>query len=286
MILAQFVQIGLPVALLFIMFSIGLKLQPEAFAHIARAPRALLAGLFCQLLLVPLSALLIVWWLQPGFAIAMGLIVLALSPGGMTSNLFSDLARADIALSVSLTLIASLITPFSLPTLTGVALSQLAGEGREIDFPVLVSIARLLLITLLPLTLAMLLRRFRPRLVQRVVGPASAMAGLLFASVIVAMLVMRWDALPVLLRENGIPVTWLLVLTFSAGWLVASVLGLPDGQKRTIVIESGLQNGAMALVITDTILASPAMSSLVVFYGIAMLIPALLIVAWGRREAD
>ena len=266
------------------MFSIGLKLQASAFASLLRAPRELLAGLFSQLLLVPLSALLLVWLLAPPFAVAMGLIVLALSPGGITSNLFSDLSRADIALSVSLTLVASLITPFSLPVFTAWALVWLGGEGQEIDFPVLLSIVRLLVITLLPLSLAMFMRRYLPALVRRMITPASVLASGLFAAVILSMLMMRWDMLPALLRENGLPVALLLGMTFGAGALIAAALRLPPRQGRTIIIESGLQNGAMALVITDTVLASPAMSSLVIFYGIAMLIPALLIVAWGRRE--
>lgn len=283
--LATFVQVGLPIALLMIMFSIGLKLQASAFVSLLRAPRELLAGLFSQLLLVPLSALLLVWLLAPPFAVGMGLIILALSPGGITSNLFSDLSRADIALSVSLTLVASLVTPFSLPVFTALALAWLGGEGREIDFPVLISIARLLVITLLPLSLAMLIRRYWPAVVRRIIMPASVLASGLFATVILSMLMMRWDVLPALLRENGLPVALLLGMTFGAGALLTTALRLPRPQARTIIIESGLQNGAMALLITDTVLASPGMSSLVVFYGIAMLIPALLIVAWGRREA-
>lgn len=283
--LATFVQVGLPIALLMIMFSIGLKLQASAFVSLFRAPRELLAGLFSQLLLVPLSALLLVWLLAPPFAVGMGLIILALSPGGITSNLFSDLSRADIALSVSLTLVASLVTPFSLPVFTALALAWLGGEGREIDFPVLISIARLLVITLLPLSLAMLIRRYWPAVVRRIIMPASVLASGLFATVILSMLMMRWDVLPALLRENGLPVALLLGMTFGAGALLTTALRLPRPQARTIIIESGLQNGAMALLITDTVLASPGMSSLVVFYGIAMLIPALLTVAWGRREA-
>ncbi|MDO6461784.1 bile acid:sodium symporter family protein [Granulosicoccaceae sp. 1_MG-2023] len=285
MILAQFIQFGLPLALLLIMFSIGLKLQAGAFVRILRAPRALFAGLTAQMLLVPLSALALVVLLEPGFAVAMGLIILSLSPGGITSNLFSYLARGDVALSVSLTLVASLITPFSLPLLTGWALSVLGGEGRQIDFPVLSSILRLLVITLLPLLAAMALQRYRPALARRLTGPAGVCATLLFATVIAAMLAMRWSMLPQLWRDNGVPVVLMLLLSFSVGWLIAAVCGLQARARRTIMIESGLQNGAMALVITDTVLAAPAMSSLVIFYGIAMLIPALIVVARGRYEA-
>ena len=148
----------LPLALASVMLGMGLGLRPDDFRRIGRDPRAAAAGTLAQLVLLPLIGALIVWLLPMPAPIAVGLMVLAICPGGPSSNLMTYLAKGDVALSVSLTAISSLITVVTIPVLANQALRLLMGTEAEISLPIGTTMVQILLITLVPTALGMAVR--------------------------------------------------------------------------------------------------------------------------------
>lgn len=282
--LATFTSLGLPLALALIMLSMGLSLHVAQFSPVIRQPRAVLIGLFGQLICVPVLGFLIVLGSGLTGALAVGLMVLSFSPGGTTSNLFSMLAKGDVPLSISLTAFAGFLTPISLPLFTAWALQWQSVDAIDIIFPVALTIVRLVVVMLLPLALGMVWRQFWSAAAGRGLRIVRPMGIGLFSCVIAAMVIQRWPVLGSWLAQLGGPVLMMIVLALLLGWGLARVSGLGAAQCKTISIEVGMQNGGTALLITQGVLNDAHMSSVPLLYGLMMLIPVLFMVWSGRRE--
>lgn len=288
--LSGFIQIGLPVALALIMLSMGLTLTLDDFRRVAVNPGAFGIGFAAQMLLVPLIALLLVRLFDLPPLLAVGLMVLSFCPGGTTSNLFSYLARADVALSISLTAVASLVTPFTIPLLTELTLEILLGSDREVSIPVGQTMLRLAMITLLPVSLGMLWRARFPASAARRQTVLHRLSVALFIAVIGAIIVQQWHRMPGFLAQTGAVSLTMIVVAMAAGYLLARAGSLGPAQTRTVSIEVGMQNGGMALVVTQGVLQNTTMSIVPVIYGLLMLIPVLLLVVisrgWNREPVS
>ncbi len=282
--LAGFIKIGLPLSLALIMLSMGLTLRLADFRRVLRAPRAFVVGLSAQLVLVPLIAFSVSALFDLPPLLAIGLMVLGFSPGGTTSNLFSYLARGDVALSVALTAVASFITPFTMPLLTERSLAHWLGEGREIQMPLAMTMGRLLLVGLLPVVIGMLWRAFRPGLADRAQPLVHRLSVALFSAVIVAIIAQQWTRMPAFLEQVGLACLVMILIAMATGQAVARLAGLERRQVRTVAIEVGMQNGGMALIVTEGVLHNAEMSIVPVIYGLLMLLPVILFVWWVRHE--
>lgn len=282
--LSLIVKIGLPISLILIMLGIGLKLEFRDFRNVAAKPAAFLVGISGQLVLVPLLALLVVTVGGLTGATAMGLLILSFCPGGTSSNLFSDLARGNVALSVSLTLAASLVTPFTIPALTYLAL-QSHGGASSVDFPVAVTMLRLVIVMIIPLLVAMYFRFRFPALAMRCVRWVSPLASGLFALVILLMILQQWDDMFTHFEMAGYGVTLLLALTLLSGFFLSRIFGMSKKDRSTITIEVGMQNGGTALLVTEGVLHNEQMSIVPVLYGLLMLVPVVLLI-WSIRHEN
>ncbi len=283
--LSNFINIGLPISLALIMLSMGMKLHLSDFKHVASEPKALLLGLGAQMLVVPLFALLIIQIFNLPPLLAVGLMVLSFSPGGTTSNLFSYMARGDVALSVALTAVASFITPFTIPLLTEAVLQMQLGDNREVSIPVMLTMKRLFLVTVIPLVIGLLWNLYFPASAKQAHTLVHRFSTGLFLLVIFFIIIQQWDKLPSFLAEVGVVSLVMILATMLAGFLLAKTTGLNNQQQKTIMIESGMQNGGMALIVTQGVLNNPTMSIVPVIYGLLMLIPAIAIVLISRSEA-
>ena len=282
--LANFINIGLPVSLALIMLSMGLKLHPSDFQQVAIKPKAFLLGLSAQMLIVPLLALLILQIFHLPPLLAVGLMVLSFCPGGTTSNLFSYMARGDVALSVALTAVASLITPFTIPLLTEAALQMQLGDNRDVSIPVLLTMKRLLLVTVIPLICGLLWNLFHPASAKRAHPLLHRFSASLFLLVIVSIIIQQWGKLPTFLAEVGVVSLVMITAAMFAGYSLAKIAGLNSRQNKTIAIEVGMQNGGMALIVTQGVLHNTTMSIVPIIYGLLMLIPAIAVVLLSRRS--
>jgi len=274
----------LPAALFIIMLGMGMTLRPADFGRVFTMPRAVLAGLTGQMLFVPLLAFGVVTLFQLPPELAVGLMVLSFAPGGATSNMMTFLSRGDVALSITLTAFASVITPFTMPLLTQLSLDYWLGASQPIELPIAQTMLRLFVITVVPVSVGMWLHSRKPELSQslaRVVKPLSI--GFL-ALVIVGIVAKHWVDMPEFLAAVGWPVIVLNSLALCMGYLFARVNGLSAPQQLTIGIEVGVQNGGTALLVTGAILGSSIMSVPPVIYGILMWGPSMLFgLWWGKR---
>jgi BASS family bile acid:Na+ symporter len=283
--LALFIKIGLPVSLGLIMLSMGLMLKLSDFKHVLGYPRAFFIGLATQMLLVPLLALLLLQLFNLPPLLAVGLLVLSFSPGGTTSNLFSYLARGDVALSIALTACASLITPFTIPLLTELALQFSLGENKDIVIPVGLTIKRLFIVTVVPVVIGMNIKAFKPNWAEAIQPIIHKLSIVLFLAVIFSMIISQWDEMPTFLEQVGSITTVMIILAMLSGYFLAKLSRLDAKQIKTITIEVGMQNGGMALIVTQGVLDNPTMSIVPVIYGLLMLIPISLYILLVRNEA-
>lgn len=282
--LDTFIKIGLPISLGLIMLSMGMTLKIVDFKQIAKHPKAFVFGLTAQMLLVPLLALILLQIFHLPPLLAVGFLVLSFSPGGTTSNLFSYLARGDVALSIALTTAASFITPFSIPLLTEIAIQSQLGENTEVLIPVGLTMKRLLVVTIVPVILGMLLRYFKPLWADKIQPVIHRVSVTLFLAVIFSMIFNLWNKVPEFLGQLSIISSIMIILAMAMGYYIAKFSGLNSQQVKTTSIEVGMQNGGMALIVTQGVLNNQQMSMVPIVYGLIMLVPVIIFVLIKRRE--
>lgn len=276
-----------PLGLIAIMFSLGLSLVPGDFGRLLRRPRATAAGLGGQLLLLPAIAWSLALLFQLPPAMATGLVILAACPGGVTSNAVVFAARGDVALSVTLTACASLLTIVTTPLLIGLGLDYFYAGG---DAPVLNvgnTVERLLQMTVFPVAAGMLLRRMLPVQAATLVRALRPVSVLILVLVILLSVVSSAGLLLDNLLTAG-PVIYLLnVLAMGSGLALAWLARLQEGERMTVAVEIGVQNATMATFLSLTILGDWELAIVPTLYGCIMLINAGLLLRFLRwRQAS
>ena len=272
----------LPLALAFIMLYLGLTLHVQDFHRVLQRPRALVAGLTGQMLMVPLLGFGVAWLLQLEPTMAVGLMVLAACPGGVSSGLLTHLARGDVALSISLTAVTSVASVLTLPLVVDGAMRFFMSSGMGIEFPLGGMVRSIFLLTTVPVLTGMALRAWQPMRVARMEPIAGRISTTLF---ILIVLVTFWDQRQVLLNNLSTigPASLLLNLAILAGaWFLSRQLGLVRCDRISVVTECGLQNSALGIYVCIQLLQSPAMSVPSVVYALLMNGGALAFVLFMR----
>ena len=278
-----FTAVLLPLALAIVMLGMGLSLVPEDFKRITRYPKAVAVGTVCQVLLLPLIGALITLVVPMQPAIAVGLIVLAVCPGGPSSNLVTYLAKGDVALSVTLTAVSSIITVFTIPLFTNLALQYFLGKSAAIALPIGSTMLQIFLITLLPTAIGMVIRHQFPNTARRLEKQMSRFAVGLLALIIVLLLVREGSKLPGFLVQVGIGVVLLNLLATLAGFLAGKLFRLSLAQQICIAIEVGIQNGTLAITITAGLLNNPDMAVPAAVYSLLMYVTGFGAILYGRQ---
>lgn len=281
-----FKDILLPLALIFVLFGMGMTLTPGDFKRVFISPKAKLVGLFCQILALPTIAFgLAVAFALPG-ELAVGLMVLAACPGGPTSNVISHLARGDTALSVTLTAVSSMVAVFTIPLIVGLSMQFFLGTDTHIQLPFLKTLAQLSVVTILPILLGMTVKRFAPVFAVRMEKPTNLLSLLLLATVI-AGAILREKDLPTQIQLAGPAAILLNLMTMGFGYLAAWRFALPQKQRVTISIEAGIQNGTLALAISLGLLESQTIAIPAVVYSLFMFVSGgamILLFGTGKRS--
>ena len=281
------VKVLLPLILAFIMFSLGLGLRRADFARVLKFPVAFGAGLANQMILLPLVALALAlaFRLSPEFSV--GLMILALCPGGVTSNVLAKLAGGNAPLSISLTAVTSLLSILTVPLMVAFSVNYFMGENApEINVTKLG--ITMFLITAVPVAIGMLLTARSPQLVEKIAPGISRAAIVLFVVIIAAALAKNWDVFYSNLGTLG-PVAILLnVLMLAAGLATAQVIGLDRRDATTISIESGVQNGTLAIAVGAIVAAVegqvlPPTTVPAAVYSITMYLVCVPFVLWRRK---
>lgn len=277
-------QVLLPGALFIIMMGMGLALVPDDFLRVARYPRAVLLGTLAKVVLMPLLTfgLLLVVPMQPELAV--GFMLLAACPGGATTNLITNLAKGDVALSITLTGISSIITVFTIPFVVGYSLEHFMAETQRIELPVLKTIGQIFAITVLPVAVGMTINRFRPHLSKKAERPVKIVSAVLLFVIISAALLKERALLGEYFRTAG-PLSLLLnVSGLALGFGLIYLFGRNFRQALTTGIETGVVNGTLGIAIAAGILQNSAMTIPSAIYSLIMFMTAGFVIWWGVRR--
>lgn len=278
-----FTTLLLPLALGLVMLGMGLSLVPDDFRRITRYPRAVAVGTVCQIVVLPLIAALITTVIPMQPEIAVGLMILAICPGGPSSNLVTYLARGDVALSVTLTAVSSLITVFTIPLFANLALQHFMAESATISLPIGRTIVQIFMITLLPTAIGMAIRHRFPATALRLEKQMSKLAAGLLALIIVLLLLKESSKLPGFVLQVGLAALLLNLLGALAGFLAGRWSGLPLAQQLCLAIEVGIQNGTLAIAITAGLLNNADMAVPAAVYSLLMYGTGCAVILYGRR---
>lgn len=259
----------LPIALGVVMLSLGLALTLEDFRRVLKFPRAVIVALACQTVLLPLICfgLCILFRLPPELAV--GLMLLAASPGGVMANVFSHLANGDLALNITLTAVNSALSILTLPLLLAGSLFFFMEEGRFIP-PQFGKIVQVFVIVLVPVGIGMLLRSRSPALATRLDKPVKIFATLFLIFAASFAILKAWDTMLQFFAELGAAVVTFCLLSLLVGYNVPRLLKIGPRQATAISMEIGLHNGALAIAIalSPMILNSPVMAVPPALYGV------------------
>ena len=247
------VDVFLPLALAFIMFALGLGLTGNDFLRVVRQPRDFFVGAFSQIIFLPIIAFILVkiWPIAPELAI--GVMIIAAAPGGVTSNLLTSFAKGDVALSISLTAIISLLCVITIPfiVLTSVTLLTESNITQDIS---LISMARdMFIIVTVPVILGMLFRRFASGISLKFELIAKKISTLLFVLVLLGAIAAERENIVSYFAQAGFITLVLNVVMMIVAYFVAQSFASGTKQKKCITIECGLQNGTLAIFVATSI---------------------------------
>jgi len=276
----------LPIALVIIMLSMGLTLVKDDFLRIAKYPKAALIGFTNQLLLLPIIGfgLANVFPLSPELAV--GVMILAACPGGVTSNLVTHLSKGDVALSISLTSITSLITVFTVPLITAFSLDYFMNDGNSqtIELPLLRTILQIMVITIIPVSIGMVINHYRPEFSKRMEKPLRIFSMVVFASAIIGITIANQDKIFPSLQSLAAVTLTLNIITMALGIIAARWFRLNLKETISITFESGIQNGTLAIVIATTILERMDMALPAAVYSLLMFFTGGLLMWFFDRQ--
>ncbi len=264
----------LPASLFIIMLGMGLSLVIDDFKRVLLYPKATIIGLINQLIILPLIAFAMVKLLGLSPMIAVGFMLLAACPGGVTSNLIAHVSNGDTALSITLTAISSFITVITIPLIVSFSLGHFLENSQSIQLPVGKTIMQILAITVIPVSIGMLIRNRFPDFALRMDKPTRIASALIFIIILVSVIATNTE----LIKDHMGTLGWisflLIVLTMGLGFFSAKLFHLNLPQQISIAVESGIQNGALAIVIGSTLLQQPELSVPAAIYSLVMFIPA------------
>jgi len=271
-------QVLLPIILAFMMFSMGLDLSIKDFFQIKRFPKAFILGILLQFISLPviafaLSLLFTKFGLAPEYAV--GLVILAACPGGVTSNMITHLAKGDSALSISLTAVTSLASIVTLPFIVNLALQIFMKDSPEISFPLSKVIIGIFSITTIPVFLGMVVKSKFPIQSNRIEKVCRKLATVLFILVIAGAIVKDWSLLQQNFTTLAAPVVLLNIIVMLFAFLAAKMLKLNMSQVTAITYECGLQNGTLAILVSITFLKNSMMMLPGGIYSIVMFFTAI-----------
>lgn len=272
-------------SLFIIMMGMGLSLTGADFRRVFQMPKAVFLGFLNQIILLPLIAFGLCYALDADPVIAVGIMILAACPGGATSNLLTLLAKGDTALSVTLTAINSLITIITIPIIITFSLDTFLGESAEVNAPVLSMISQLLVIIVIPLSIGMLIKNKAPSFADRMDKPVRIASGVLIALVIIGLVIKERAHIVEYFQMALLIALSLNVGTMLLGYLTSRLAKLNFKQAITISIESGTQNGTLAISLAIVTLSRSDLAIAAAVYSLVMYATALVPLYFGNREA-
>ena len=261
--------IGLPVALGIIMFGLGLSLTVGDFARVLKQPKAVIVALLCQLILLPAICFGLVLAFQLPPVLAVGMMMLAASPGGTTANLYSHLFRGDVALNISLTAVNSVISVITLPIITNLAIAYFNPFDDQLGMQ-WAKVLEVFAIVLVPVAIGMLVRRFWPAFAKAMDKPVRIASVIILVVVIAGAVASNWTLLVENFARLAVITILFCLISLTVGYLVPRLLKVGKRQAIAASFEIGIHNATLAIVIAQTVLNSTELSLPAAVYGVLM----------------
>ncbi|WP_289085860.1 bile acid:sodium symporter family protein [uncultured Sulfitobacter sp.] len=280
------ISVVLPLGLAFIMFTLGVGLTPADFARVGQRPLAFFIGALNQSILLPLVTFICVLGFGIRAEMAVGFMILAACPGGVTSNVISKLAKGDVALSVSLTAVISLASVVTVPLILGLSMGYFMGDAAP-AIDITKTAVTMFVLTVVPVTLGLGARAMAPAAMTRAEPKLSAVATILFAVIVLAALAANWALFVENIVVIGPALLVLLAALTTIGFVVPRLLGRSVTEAKTISVETGVQNSTLGIAVAAIIVGGEggftayALPSAV--YGILMYLIILPVVLKYRR---
>jgi len=273
-----------PTCLALIMLGLGMGLTIEDFKNVTKKPRDFLIGIICQMILLPFIAFILIKILNTPSELALGVMIIAAAPGGVTSNVLTKFAHGDVALSVSLTAVVSLISIISVPLIvfTSADLLQISNISKDIS---MLSISlKMVFVVTIPVIVGMLIRKFATDFITSKTLIIQRFSIMLFVIVFAAIWVEEWDRIYSFITRAGTITLTLNIVMMAVGYYVAKFFATGVAQRRCISLESGLQNGTLAVFVSSQIFDDIVYMVPAAAYALSMFVTSIIFVFIIRRN--
>ena len=272
-------------SLIIIMLGMGLSLVFDDFKRIIIYPKAIVIGLTNQLIILPILGFAIASLFSLRPEISIGIMILAACPGGPTSNLITHLAKGDTALSVSLTALSSFVTILTIPFIVNFALVHFLGEGQVVRLNVLETIIQIFVIIVIPVVIGMTIRHFKEGFALRMAKPVRTASGIVIALVIIGIVIKERENFVSYFQQAGLVALALNVATMTVGYFSSRIFKIIDKRAVSISIESGIQNGTLAITIAVVLLGNSEFAIAPAIYSLLMFFTGGVAIYYGLRRA-
>ncbi len=275
----------LPFALGIIMLGLGLSLTVEDFKRVTKYPKAMTVALLCQMVLLPLLCFFLVKVSGLEGALAVGLMLLAASPGGATANLYSHLSKGDVALNISLTAINSVLTLFTLPLIVNFSLDYFMDSGQYVPMQ-FKKVVEVFAIVLVPVTIGMFIKNKWTQFAAKMDKPVKIASALILIIIIVSVTIREKQVLIDYSGELGLPVLFFNLLSMAIGYFIPRFVNIEKKQSIAIGMEIGIHNGTLAIYIALNVLGNSMMSVPPAIYSLLMFFTAAVFGFWVSRRKN
>ncbi len=277
------VDVFLPLALAFIMFALGLGLTGNDFLRVIKQPRDFFVGTFSQIILLPIIAFILVklWPISPELAI--GVMIIAAAPGGVTSNILTSFARGDVALSISLTAIISLLSVITVPFIILTSVVLIENSSLDLNISLTNMAISMFLIVTVPVIIGMIFRKFASNVAIKFEPIAKKISAVLFVVVLLGAILAEKDNVVSYFAQAGLITLVLNVVMMIVAYYIAQLLTSGTKQKKCITIECGLQNGTLAIFVATSIFGGGIYVIPAATYSLIMFVTSLIFVYLVRK---
>jgi BASS family bile acid:Na+ symporter len=267
-----------PIALALIMLGLGLGLTVQDFLRILKQPKDFFIGFVCQLIVLPIIAFLLIKILNTPLELALGVMIIAAAPGGVTSNVLTKFAKGDVALSVSLTAVISLISIFTVPFIVFNSAELLNVSYISNNISMLGISLKMFLVVTLPVMIGMLIRKFATIFISNNTQNIQRISILLFALVFIAIWIEEWDKIVSFITRAGLIALILNVVMMTVGFYVAKAFASGMDQRKCISLECGLQNGTLAVFVSTQLFDNIVYMVPTAAYALIMFVTSIIFV--------
>ena len=272
-----------PIALALIMLGLGLGLTTQDFLRVLKQPKDFLIGFICQLILLPIIAFLLIKILNTPLELALGVMIIAAAPGGVTSNVLTKFANGDVALSVSLTAIISLISIISVPFIVFKSANLFGIDYVSKNISMASISLKMFLVVTLPVMIGMLIRKFATNFIITNTQNIQRISVFLFAIVFLAIWIEEWEKITSFMSRAGLIALILNLVMMTIGFYVAKLFASGIEQRKCISLECGLQNGTLAVFVSTQIFDNIVYIVPTAAYALIMFFTSIIFVFLVRK---